>query len=71
MLYRTSRSRALGETPCFAQVNASTGFIRRIKRELQQLIHLPDLLGHGPKWQQRDNLVRVNLKPAARRASPR
>ncbi len=41
MLYRTSRSRALGETPCFAQVNASTGLIRRIKRELQQPITPP------------------------------
>ena len=38
MLYRTSRQRAFCETPCFAQVNASTGFIRRIKRELQQPI---------------------------------
>ena len=42
MLYiRTSRPRALRETPFFAQENVSTGFKRRIKRDFQQPITPP------------------------------
>ena len=41
IVIRTSRPRASGETPCFAQKNETTGFRRWIKRELHQSINPP------------------------------